>query len=75
MVDNLITLFFFQTSQQLNIAPAPAPSSAPAPPRPSSGGRGNHQWNGRDYLLSWREGQNGLSWSQVLLIMNNTNVQ
>jgi len=33
----------------------------------SSGGsgRGNHRWNGGDYLLSWLEGQNSLSFSQA----------
>ncbi|XP_023341628.1 uncharacterized protein DDB_G0283357, partial [Eurytemora carolleeae] len=34
-------------------------------PQQSSSGRGNHQWQGRDYLLSWREGQNGFSWGQA----------
>ena len=50
--------------------PAPAPVSRPSPPssgggiveipapslaqQQSGGGRGNHQWQGRSYLLSWR---------------------
>ena len=32
----------------------PAPSLGQQQTRPSSGGSGNHQWRGGDYLLSWR---------------------
>merc|ERR1712227_274277 len=44
--------------------PAPSLSQQQSrPSQPSGGsGRGNHQWQGRDYLLSWREGRNSFSW-------------
>ncbi len=43
------------------------PSGPPAPSfgRPSrpSGGRGNYQWNGQDFYVSWRDGRKGFTWS------------
>jgi len=41
-------------------APAPNP-----PPAPVQTGRGNHVFQGKSYLLSWKEGQSHLSWSQA----------
>jgi len=53
------------SSSALNEIPAPAQQSRPAPPVQSQGSsrRGNHQWRGGDYLLSWREGRNSFSHS------------
>jgi len=48
-----------QTFQSSSAQPAPQPASV------SGGGRGNHVFQGRSYLLSWKDGQNHLSWSQA----------
>ena len=44
----------------------PAPALAQQS-RPSSGGGsgGNHVWQGRNYLLSWREGRNSFTWGSA----------
>ena len=31
----------------------------------SGGGRGNHAWNGQNYLLSWADGVSDLTWEQA----------
>merc|ERR1711936_333023 len=46
------------------IVEIPAPSfSQQSQPTGGGGGGGNHVWQGRNYLLSWREGRNSFSWS------------
>ena len=49
----------FTSSSGSGLSEVPAPALAQ---QQQGGGRGNHQWQGRDYILSWREGRNGLSW-------------
>jgi len=50
-----------QTFQSFEVQPAP-----PNPPPVSvQTGRGNHVFQGKSYLLSWKEGQSHLSWSQA----------
>ena len=57
---------------------APSPSFDSPPPRPANfnfgrlniqpiatPGRGNHNYEGRTYLLSWKEGQTHFSWQQA----------
>jgi len=51
-------------SFQAPSAPSFAAQSAPQP-SVSAGGQGNHVFQGRSYLLSWKEGQNHFSWSQA----------
>eukprot|EP00090_Calanus_glacialis_P006424 TRINITY_DN15006_c0_g2_i1.p1 TRINITY_DN15006_c0_g2~~TRINITY_DN15006_c0_g2_i1.p1 ORF type:complete len:272 (+),score=47.87 TRINITY_DN15006_c0_g2_i1:82-897(+) len=44
----------------------PIQPSRPNPPQVAvQSGRGNHIFQGRSYLLSWKEGQNEFSWSQA----------
>lgn len=45
------------------VQPAAAPVSSPSSRPNSSSGSGNHQYQGRNYLLTWRTGQNGFSHS------------
>lgn len=53
------------SSSALNEIPAPPQQSRPSQSAQIQGGsgRGNHQWRGGDYLLSWREGRNSFSHS------------
>ena len=45
------------------VAPAPARAPAPAPARAAAPSpRGNHVFEGRNYLLTWRTGQNSFDW-------------
>lgn len=41
--------------------PAAAPAAAPAT-TPAAAPRGNYQWEGKSYLLTWRTGQNSFAW-------------
>lgn len=55
-------------SSSSGISEIPAPSFSqqsqpPARPQSSGSGGGNHVWQGRNYLLSWREGRNSFSWN------------
>ena len=58
-----------QTFQSFRNSPAQSFQSQPdhstPPPVRGPSGRGNHVFQGKSYLLSWKEGQNHLSWSQA----------
>ena len=47
------------------IVEIPAPALSQQQSRPSSGAGGNHVWQGRNYLLSWREGRNSFTWGSA----------
>ena len=51
-------------SSSSGISEIPAPSLAQqSRPQPSGSGGGNHVFQGRNYILSWREGRNSFSWN------------
>merc|ERR1719270_478793 len=52
-----------QTSRPVVSAPEQPAAPAVSSTSTSSGGSANHQYQGRSYLLTWRNGQNGFSHS------------
>jgi len=46
-------------------APLTIQSTRPPASQPTGSSGGNHVWQGRNYVLSWREGQNSLTWDSA----------